>query len=180
MPLSRPEQSRWFSEEVQPHEPELRAYLRGRFPSLGDIDDIVQETYARLFRLKRAGSLEETRPYLFATARNTAIDIFRHRGTISLEPLAEISDSDVVEERPGVAEALSRAQEIDILHQAIDALPGRCREILVLRKLQGCSHREIAQRLGISENTVNAQIALGVLRCRAFLRARGVLNQRRK
>ena len=46
--------------------------------------------------------------------------------------------------------------------------------MLTLRKLHGLSHREIAQQLGIAENTVNAQIAIGVLRLRDYLRARGV------
>jgi len=47
--------SRWFVDEVQPHEPELRAYLRTSFPSLADIDDLVQETYARLVQARNAG-----------------------------------------------------------------------------------------------------------------------------
>jgi hypothetical protein len=37
------------------------------------------------------------------------------------------------------------------------ALPPRCREILALRRIEGLSHREIAERLGIAEGTVNAQ-----------------------
>lgn len=51
MPSGLPEQesgaaidadhTRWFFEEVQPHEPKLRAYLRHRFPTLTDVDDIV-------------------------------------------------------------------------------------------------------------------------------------------
>jgi len=44
------EHARWFHEEVQPYEEKLRAYLRHRFPTIRDVDDIVQETYARLFR----------------------------------------------------------------------------------------------------------------------------------
>lgn len=39
--------TRWFIDEVQPHEPALRAYLRGRFPSLHDVDDPVREAHAR-------------------------------------------------------------------------------------------------------------------------------------
>ena len=42
----------WFAEEVQPHESSLRSYLRSVFPSLPDIDDLVQESYARLLRAK--------------------------------------------------------------------------------------------------------------------------------
>jgi hypothetical protein len=40
-PLSS-EHARWFAEEVQPHEPSLRSYLRNTFPALPDVDDVVQ------------------------------------------------------------------------------------------------------------------------------------------
>jgi DNA-directed RNA polymerase specialized sigma24 family protein len=90
------EHSRWFSEEVQPHEPALRAWLKGRFPSLWDVDDLIQETYARVLRARMAGKVVEARPYLFATARNTACGIYRRSKIISTESLAELDDSSVV------------------------------------------------------------------------------------
>ena len=57
MSLQETEKSRWFSMEVQPHEAALRAYLHARFPMLRDADDIVQETYTRLLREKKAGRI---------------------------------------------------------------------------------------------------------------------------
>jgi len=171
--------AKWFAEEVQPHEAELRAYLRRSFPSLADIDDLIQETYARLVRARTAGGVSEARPYLFATARNTACDVFRRSKIISITGLAEIERLPVVEDRPATGEALARAQEIELLRDAIAALPPRCRQVFTLCKLYGQSHREVAQQLGLSEHTINAQIALGVLRCRAFLRARGVNGEGR-
>lgn len=170
--------ARWFAEEVQPHEADLRAYLRRAFPSLSDIDDLVQETYARVFRAKSAGRVSDARPYLFSIARNTACDVFRRRKIISISSVAEIDRLSVVEDRPGVGDVLAHAQEIEILREAIGALPPRCRQVVTLCKLYGLSHREVAQQLGISEHTVNAQVALGVLRCRNFLRARGLVKER--
>ena len=52
------------------------------------------------------------------------------------------------------------------------------RWLLTLRKLHGLSHREIARQLGISENTVNVHAALGVLRCREYLRTKGLEGRR--
>lgn len=170
------DQARWFVENVQPHEPALRAFLRRRFPGLQDVDDLVQEAYARLMRARISGTIAEPRAYLFATARNAALDCFRTQRTISFADLEESPDLDVVEERPDAAESASQAQEIELLVEAIRALPERCREILTLRKLRGLSYREIATRLGISENTVNAQLAIGVVRCRQYLEARGVVK----
>ncbi len=174
----RSEQTRWFAAEVLPHEPDLRAYLRRAFPSLRDVDDLVQETYARVVRARSAGKVTEARPYLFSTARNAACDLFRRSKIISITGIAEIERLPVVEERPPMGEALAHAQEIEILREAIGALPERCRQVLTLCKLYGLPHREVAAQLGISEHTVNAQVALGVLRCRNHLRMRGLLKER--
>jgi RNA polymerase sigma-70 factor (ECF subfamily) len=178
MPDSDPEITRWFATEVRPHEAELRAYLRGKFPAHPDIDDLVQETYARLLQAREQAPLGATRAYLFSTARNAAFDYFRRRRIVSIESSAEVELLPVFEERPGVAETVCHNQELALLAEAIQALPERCRHVLTLRKLHGLSHRQIAERLGIAENTVNAQIAIGVLRLRDWLRARGVKGGR--
>ena len=171
------ELARWFREEIQTHEQALRAYLRGRFSSLHDVDDLVQETYARILRSRAVGQASLTRAYLFVTARNVALDQLRKkRPELNAGP-AEMERLDVVEERPDAAEAASRDQELEILAEAIAALPERCREVFVLRRYHDLSHREIAQRLGIAENTVNAQLVSGMLRCREYLRAHGVTHE---
>ncbi len=174
MPPQDPETARWFADEVQPHESELRAYLRAKFSSHLDIDDLVQETYARLLQAREQTPLRSPKAYLFTTARNAAFDFFRRRKIAAIDGMAELELLPVFEDRPGVAEAACHDQELQILAEAIQALPERCRRVLTLRKLHGLSHREIAEKLGIAENTVNAQVAIGVLRLADYLRARGV------
>ena len=166
--------ARWFAEEVHPHEPDLRCYLRAHFPSLRDIDDLVQETYVRLVHARRSGRVEEARPYLFSVARHAAIDLCRRNCTVAFEPIAENADRFVVEDESNAAETLNHDEELALLAAAIAELPVRCRQVLTLRKLQGLSHRAIAERLGISENTVSAQITMGVFRVREYFAARGV------
>ena len=168
------EDSRWFREDIRPHERELRAFLQRRFPSLGDVDDIVQETYARLLRAREGGTATLTRAYFFVVARTIALDLVRRNRTVSLDRLGEMEELSVVEEGPDAAEALSHEQELQLLADAMSALPPRCREILTLRRIHGLSHREIAGRLGIAEGTVNAQLAIGLMRCRQYLCAHGV------
>lgn len=166
--------ARWFAEEVQPHEAMLRAWLRGRFPTVTDIDDLVQESYARLFRARAAGQVRNARNYLFATARNLALDLFRHDRAIPFEPIGESSGLSVLDQETDVAEAVGRDQELQLLRDAMHALPTRCRQVFTLRKLYGLSHRDIAAQLGISERTVEAQIDKAMRRCASFLRERGL------
>ena len=166
--------ARWFSEMVRPHEPALRAYLRGRFSCLSDIDDIIQETYARLLRARETGKATLTRAYLFVIARNIALDVIRRRQIISIDALADIERLSVVEDSPGTPEALSHEQELKLLAEAIRALPPRCAEIVALRRIEGLSYRAVAERLGIAESTVNTQLAIGLIRCREYLCVHGV------
>jgi RNA polymerase sigma factor (sigma-70 family) len=168
--------SKWFAEEVQPHESTLRSWLRGLFPSLPDVDDVVQESYVRLIRAREAGKVHQAKAYLFATARNAALDFFRRRKIVSIEAVGHLHDSTVLDDRPGVADALSRQQELDLLAEAVRGLPDRCRQTITLRLLYGLSHKEIATELRVSEHTVKAQLAKGMRRCAVFFEERGLLD----
>lgn len=179
MPPPESEPSRWFAEEVQPHESTLRAWLRGLFPSLPDLDDLVQESYVRLIRAREAGKVGHAKAYLFTTARNAALDFFRRRKIVSIEAVGDMSDSTVLDDRPGVADAVSKQQELDLLAEAVRDLPERCRQTLTLRLLYGLSHNEIAAELKVSEHTVKAQLAKGMRRCTAYFEERGLLNTSR-
>ncbi len=174
VPPQDSETARWFAEEVQPHEPILRSYLRRKFPALQDIDDVIQESFLKVLRARIDGSLRSARGFLFTAARNAALDVFRRRRPEFHGTIVEDAPLRVLEDGPGVAEMVIRDQELDLLAEAIESLPSRCRHVLKLRKIYGLSHREIAEQLGISERTVNVQVGLGVRRCADFLRSRGV------
>ena len=123
MSLQETEQSRWFSMEVQPHEAALRAYLHARFPMLRDADDIVQETYTRLLKEKKAGRIRHARALMFTVVRNAALDFFRRCRTVPLEPTTHLIAANVIEEAPHAAETISQQQELEILAQAVQTLP---------------------------------------------------------
>jgi RNA polymerase sigma-70 factor (ECF subfamily) len=180
LPLPEPahtlEQARWFAEEVQPFEPALRAYLHGRFPSLSDQDDIVQDTYSRLLRARERGEIRHPKAFLFTTARNAALDFFRSKRPISLEDVPHFDGSSVLGEQPDVAEQVSRAQEFEFLADAMCSLPDRCRQVIMLRYFDGLSYKEIADRLGVSLETVKTQMARGTRRCAEYFRERGLLK----
>jgi RNA polymerase sigma factor (sigma-70 family) len=170
------EQARWFSEHVHPHEPALRAYLSKRFPSLPDHDDLVQETYARLLSVDDPGRLVHPKAFLFSTARNAAIDLFRRRATHPQESIEEIIALPLLDPPAGVVETVERRQRRETLTAALHALPERCREVMLLRYLDGCSGKEIGERLGISLGTVKGHLLKGVRDCARFFEARGLVD----
>lgn len=177
MPIPDTDQSRWFALEVQPHETALRAYLRVRFPKLGEPDDVVQETYVRVLNEQRAGRLRHARAFLFTAARNVALDFFRRRRTSAAEPVPHTAFADVVEEKPSAADVLTQQQELEELAVAVQSLPERCRQVIMLRYLKGCSYKEIAELLGVSTETVKTHMAKGVQRCAEHFAARGLLRE---
>lgn len=174
MPPQDSETADWFTKEVQPHEGVLRSYLMG-VARPTDIDDLVQESYARLLRMREQRVVRSPRGLLFTMARNAAHDLFRRRGVAALMPMTESDYFNVADEQPGTAEVVSRGQEIELLTQAIGALPERCRAVFILRQFENLSQRDIAQRLGIAEHTVESQLTKALRRCVDFFAANGAL-----
>ena len=166
--------SDWYSAEVQPHAAELRAWLGGKFPALNDPDDLVQEALVRVWRERQARTVPSPKALLFTTARNLALDQLRRRQVVRIDGLAEFADLPVLEQSPSAADTTARHQELDLLTQALQSLPERCRQVLTLRKIYGLSQREIAVQLGISEHTVEAQVGNGMKRCTEFLARHGL------
>lgn len=177
-------QTRWFAEEVHAHDSQLKSYLRGSFPGLRDVDDVVQESYLRIWRRQLAqpianvaGSIKASvKSFLFQVARHLAIDTLRHERASPINPLTELGGLSVIDNRPGIDETACTREELGLLTEAIETLPTRCREIIVLHKIQGLSAAEIAIYLGISEETVRVHARRGLHRCQAFLRRRGVIR----
>ena len=171
------EQARWFSEHVQPYEPALRAYLSKRFPTLPDHDDLLQETYTRLLRAREGGRVTYAKAFLFTVARNAAIDMFRRRRVVTHEAIHEFEELPVLEESPGVPETIDRAQRLELLVEAVASLPERCRQVMMLRYLDGLAYKEIAERLTISPETVKVHMIKGVKDCTTFFARHGLIER---
>ena len=169
MSATNPHPDRRFAEEVQVHAGILRAWLRGKFPSLPDPDDIVQEALARVWRVLQAQGVQSPKALLFTTARNLALDQLRRQQVVGIETIAEIAELPVLTDSPDAADLAAHNQELELLTQAIQSLPDRCRQVLTLRKIYGLSQKEIALQLGIAEHTVEAQVGIGMRRCTEFL-----------
>lgn len=174
MPPHDTETARWFADEVQPHEPALRGYLRGSFPAVRDVDDVVQESYLRMWRARAAQPIQSARAFLFTVARRLALDLVRREAISPLRGVDDLTELPVAEERPGAVESIGERDKIRLLSEAVGSLPAKCREIVLLHKIQGLTQREVAARLGVAEKTVENQVALGVKRCEEFFRRRGI------
>lgn len=166
----------WFSMHVLPHEKDLRNWLRSRFPSIQDTDDLVQESHSRILAAHDSGPIANPRAFLFITARNLALNQIRHRRYERPEGATEIDPLSIADEVNSPPDSLATKEEFSHLVEAIKSLPKRCRQILTLRKIYGLSQREVAERLGVSVHTVETQGGIGMRKCVEYFRRHGYLN----
>ena len=131
----------------------------------------------RLLQARKRSKVIYPKAYLFTTARNVTFALFRRSHFLSDRSMTDRAVLSIAEEEVDVAEQVSTKQEVAVLLEAVDALPIRCREIFILRKLQGVSQKEIALRLGLSEQTVQVQTARGTKKCARYLRKHGVVGR---
>lgn len=170
VPPQNPEDASWFAEEVLPHERSLRAYLHSAAPATVEVDDLLQDSYLRLLRARANGQIRCAKALLFAIARNAVRDALRDKRANREIPSTEIEKFAVLDDSAAVVDLVSRRQEQTLLAEAIRALPERCRQVLILRKIHGLPQKEIAARLGITENTVESLVSRGLRRCANHVR----------
>jgi len=169
MSLQDPALGRWFTEHLQVHEPVLRSWLETRFPAITDIDDVIQEAYIRVLKAHTERPIRQPKAFFFATARNLACNHCRKLHLALIEPLDDSDDFAMLDENVDIAEVVARNQELELITQAVQSLPERCRQVMTLRNVYGLSYREIAEQLRISVRTVEVHIAQGVKRCARYL-----------
>lgn len=168
MPPSDPVQNRWFVEQVLPHVPMLRAWLKSRFPTGFEVDDLLQDAFVRVLTAHQERPVQSPKAFLFAVARNLALDRIRRARVTGEGDHLSFDDLEIMDDVDSVPEAVARNQELETLTRAIQSLPARCRQIFTLRKIYNLSQAEIASRMGISEPTVSAQLTIGVQKCSEY------------
>jgi RNA polymerase sigma factor (sigma-70 family) len=152
----------WVGTHILPHEAEVRAWLRRASVAPHEVDDIVQESYAKLSALEDFNHILNPRAYFFQTARSILYQQARRARIVRIDTVAELDSLNILDEGPNPEEAVSRFRELERLKVMIDTLPEKCRRVFVLRKIENMPQREIAQKLGISENTVETHINRGL------------------
>ena len=160
--VSRSEIVAWVGARVLPHEADVRRWLARTVRSREDVDDIVHEAYCRLASLDGVAHIANPRAYFFQTARSLVLERIRRTRIVRIEAVAEIEALNIVDDEPSPERITAARRELERVKRLIDGLPQKCRRVFELRKIDGLSQKEIAAKLGVSENTVEAQSARGL------------------
>jgi RNA polymerase sigma-70 factor (ECF subfamily) len=129
------------------------------------VKDVIQNVFARLWEMHESIEIHTSlSSYLYASTRHGVLKIIRHskveeRFFNNLQQLP-------LELNSPVEEFLREAELRRIIEAEIIRLPPKMREVFTLSRIHDNSHREIAERLNLSENTVKRQVsnALFILR----------------
>jgi len=157
------ERAVWLGRHVLPHEPALRAWLRRRNLGGLEIDDVIQETYTRLFQAESVAHVHDAKSYAFQVAGSVVIDHLRRMKVVPLASVPGLDYLEVSSDEPSPERQVIDREELHRLAQLIASLPGRVRDVFTLRRVYGLSQREVAERLGIAESTVEKHMARGFL-----------------
>jgi len=152
----------WFVREVLPLETMLMRFLRRNWRDRSDIEDLRQEIYVRVCEAAEAETPRSAKSFVFATARNLLTDLIRRENVVPIAAVADPETMGVEGEEPLQDRALIAKDELRRLQNAIDKLPPRHREAVILGRIEGLSGREIAARMGIAEGTVSEHLKLGM------------------
>jgi RNA polymerase sigma factor (sigma-70 family) len=135
-----------------------------------DIDDILQESVTRALRAENRGPLEYPKSYLYTVVRNLVFEERERRGR---EVQYEINEAILASDSAPVDEELHHAKMLEIFWEAMGSLPRNHQRAILLRRLYGLSHKEVAKKLGVSESSVEKYFAHGIKRCEDLMARRG-------
>lgn len=155
------ERALWLGRHVLPHEPQLRAWLRRRRLEGLDVDDVIQETYSRLMSADSVAHIQDAKSYAFQVAGSVVIDYLRRMKVISIRSVPELDQLETASQDPSPERQAIDRDELHRLAEMIANLPGKIRDVFVLRRVHGLSQAEVAKRLGLAESTVEKHMAKG-------------------
>lgn len=151
----------------------LRAF-RGRVAA----EDVVQTAFARMLEQDMTG-IEDPKAYLSRLVRNLAIDEVRRQDRAPVASMSEAEWEELLAVKAGPYDRLDLSPEEMIIAgerfaymtAVVLALPKRERLALLLKKMGGLSHEEIALRLGVSRHSVPRYLANALAKCARAIQA---------
>jgi RNA polymerase sigma factor (sigma-70 family) len=174
------QQDERISEAIERERPRLRNFIRKRVADQSDAEDILQEVFYELVEAYRMMKpVEQVTAWLFRVARNRITDLFRSKKWEGSNELAArtMDEEDLRWEEllpspdAGPESAYARSVLLEEMDAALDELPKEQREVFVGHELLGYSFKELAERTGVSVNTLLSRKHYAVLHLRERLQA---------
>ena len=157
------------------HRRELQAYLTRLLRSPDRAADLTQETFLRFAEYSGANPsavITHERSYLYRTAHNLAVDHIRRESRERTDAVPDDELVEVVDETPSPERAVGGRSDLELVRSAVQELPERTRRIFVLARIEGLTYHDVAERLRISESSVQKHLAKATKHVMQRLRGR--------
>ncbi|WP_136478198.1 RNA polymerase sigma factor [Pseudomonas sp. DG56-2] len=144
------------------HSSALHRYLLRKkcTPSLAS--DLVQETFLRLAQLENLESVLRAPSYLFRVAHNLMIDHYRRYGDKRFDNDPAALFDTLVDETSRPEEQAIDTLELEQLESLLERMPSRTRDVFLLLRVEGMTHKETARYLRISTSSVQKHMAMAL------------------
>lgn len=152
----------WFCREVLPLERALTAYIRRNWRVADHVTDIRQEIYERVLIGASAGLPGNPAQFVYTVARNHLINSAKRARIVSFDLVADLETVDREVDMFAAERHLDARQELRRAQEGLERLSPRCREVVRLRKFEGLSTREAAERLGVGTEAIERQLTMGM------------------
>jgi RNA polymerase sigma-70 factor (ECF subfamily) len=157
-----------FRKLFQAYAPRVKAYMMRNGADQNTAEDLAQETLLAVWR--KAGLYSDEKgsatTWIFTIARNLRID--RLRREVAYQPMPEGQEEEASDDQPPDEEVAER-QRREKVRAVMAELPAEQSEVVVLSYIEGLSHSEIADRLGLPLGTVKSRMRLAYARIRDAL-----------
>jgi RNA polymerase sigma-70 factor, ECF subfamily len=138
-------------------------------------EEIVQDTFLKIWENKEfLGSVNSLPAYLYRAVRNNCLNHLKHLIIVHKyedsysQMLADAEDYMEVTQENGQSILISKEFEVQV-YDAIEKLPEQCRQIFKLSRFEGLKNNEIAEKKGVTINTVQKQISIALEKLREIL-----------
>lgn len=137
----------------------LKRFVGRRVDGRADREDVLQEAVTRVLARVNSGALSEAdmEPYAFRVASNLIMD--RHRA--AKRQFAELPES-LSSDDPGPARIAEARAELAAVSDAIDRMPPLRRNVFLLVRVEGLSHKQVAKQLGLSQTAIEKHMTRAI------------------
>lgn len=152
----------WVADQILPHEADVRTWLHRSGLQHSDVDDIIQQAYCLLSALTDVDHIASGRAYFFATARSVRLQRYRRDRIVPIHVVTDIESRWIADETPSPEHIADSRRRLRQVLAALELLPKPYREVIALRRIDGLTQKEAAQRLGVSEKVIENNLARGL------------------
>jgi len=159
-----------FDELYMQYSPLVERFAYALLKNRTEVDDISQNLFLKLWEMRgKLTDVRSLRSYLFTMTRNAVLDaLARRKVTVSSASFPETVLKDVVPDT--VIERIDGQNLMVMIDLAVSVMPEQRRTVFTLSRQQMLSHKEIAERLGISVKTVEYHISKALSSLRNILK----------